>query len=46
LRNEISQSKENKKEDDELSNQNHIMEIKEILKDNEKVKSKKDIQLK
>jgi hypothetical protein len=45
LKNEISQAKENKKEYYELSNQKHILEIKEMLKDNEKVISEKDIQL-
>jgi hypothetical protein len=35
LKKEIGQVKENKKEDYELSNQRHILEIKEKLKDNE-----------
>jgi hypothetical protein len=45
LNNEIIQSKEEKKEDDELSNQKHILEIKEMLKDNEKAISEKNIRL-
>jgi hypothetical protein len=45
FKNEISHVKKKKKEDDELRNQNHILEIKEILKNNEKVTSEQDIQL-
>jgi chromosome segregation ATPase len=45
LKKEISQVKEKKKEDDEFSNQRHIMEIKENLKDNEEIISEQKIQL-
>jgi hypothetical protein len=35
VKKEINELKEKKKEDDELSNQKHILEIKENMKDNE-----------
>jgi uncharacterized protein YigA (DUF484 family) len=43
LKNEISQVKEKKKEYDDLNSQKHMLEIKEMLKDNERVTSKKYI---
>jgi hypothetical protein len=45
LKKEISQVKEKEKEDYELSNQNHILEIKENLKDNKEIISEQKIQL-
>jgi hypothetical protein len=45
MKKEISQVTEKEKEDDELSNQKHILEIKEKLKDNEEIISEKNIQL-
>jgi hypothetical protein len=42
---EISQVKEKKKNDDELNNHKHFMEIKEKLKDNEEIISEQKIQL-
>jgi hypothetical protein len=45
LKKEISQVKEKEKEDDELGNQKHILEIKENLKYNKENIYEKKIQL-
>jgi hypothetical protein len=45
LKKEISQVKEKKKEDDELNNQRHILELKEKIKDNEEIIYEQKIQL-
>jgi hypothetical protein len=45
MKKEIKQVKEKKKEDDEHSNQRHILEIKENLKDNEEIRSEQKFKL-
>jgi hypothetical protein len=45
MKKEISQVKEKKKEDDELRNQKHILEIKEKFKDKKEIIFEQKIQL-